>query len=60
MTCNAVCQFAQQEDPLGRYLTYQYDAANQLVRSQSGATLTTYAYDNAGNRRLLQTISRTT
>jgi len=41
-------------------VTYSYDAANQLVRSQSGATLTTYAYDNAGNRRLLQTTSRTT
>ena len=40
--------------------TYTYDAANQIVRSQSGATLTTYAYDNAGNRRLLQTTSRTT
>jgi len=44
----------------GSRVTYSYDAANQLVRSQSGATLTTYAYDNSGNRRLLQTASRTT
>lgn len=41
-------------------LTLQYDTLNRLVRSTADGEVTTYRYDNAGNRLVKQTPDQTT
>ena len=38
------------ESPSGRVVDYTYDALSRLTQEQTGAAITTYAYDAVGNR----------